>query len=159
MIHKIITKEIPLFLKNETFEQALKYIITGIFCTVLDMLTLYLLTEYLSVYYIISAVFSFIVGVILNYIMSTFWVFKIRIIESRRLELLYYIIISLVGLVISIFCMWFLTEYFHLILYHYLGKRFLPLHFMVSKFFSLFITFGWNFWIRKKFLHTQKNIS
>lgn len=146
MIHKIITKEIPLFLKNETFEQALKYIITGIFCTVLDMLTLYLLTKYLSVYYIISAVFSFIVGVILNYIMSTFWVFKIRIIESRRLELLYYIIISLVGLVISIFCMWFLTEYFHV-------------HFMVSKFFSLFITFGWNFWIRKKFLHTQKNIS
>ncbi|MDI9356114.1 MAG: GtrA family protein [Chitinophagaceae bacterium] len=141
MISKTIRKKISLFLKNQTFEQAVKYILTGISCTIVDMLILYLLTKYLSLYYITSAIFSFIVAVIMNYIMSIYWVFKIRIIENRTLELFYYIIISVVGLLISIGSIWFLTEYF-------------DVHFMVSKFFSLFITFGWNFWIRKKFLHT-----
>ena len=130
-------------IKNDSFNQIVKYFFVGGVCTVLDFFLLYMLTHYFSVHYVFSSIISFMSGTVLNYYLCTFWIFKIRVVENRSLELLYYVIITGVGLGINTLLIWGFTEI-------------LSLYFMLSKVLATFVTFWWNFGARKYFLHTIK---
>lgn len=130
-------------IKNDTFTQAVKYFVVGGFCTLLDFTILYGLTHFLHFHYVWSSIISFMSGTILNYYLCTFWIFKIRVVENRNLELFYYFIITAVGLSINTLLIWGFTE-------------FLSLYFMLSKALATIVTFWWNFGARKYFLHTIK---
>ena len=68
--------------KNENLWELIKFLITGIACAAADFLTTALflkIFEWLSIEWLKSAIAllaGFLVGVTLNYILSTFWVFK-----------------------------------------------------------------------------------
>ncbi len=126
--------------KNETLIQAVKYLFVGGACTCVDFLILYVLTECVGVYYIVSASISFLVGVVINYFMCTYWIFKKSVIKNAGLEFLFYVLISAVGLAINSGGIWLLTTY-------------CGLYFMVSKLFATAITLIWNFCSRKYLLH------
>ena len=128
-------------IKNETFTQAVKYFFVGGFCTVLDFTLLYILTHFIGINYILSSIISFMSGTILNYYLCTFWIFKIRVVENRNHEFLYYAIITAVGLGINTLLIWGFTEFF-------------GIYFMLSKLLATFATYFWNFGARKYFLHT-----
>ena len=64
-------------------QELLRFIITGLVCALLDFLATYLVLALLNKVGLqgfwataISTTFGFLVGVTLNYILSTFWVFK-----------------------------------------------------------------------------------
>ena len=132
------------YLKSNTFlSQAIKYLIVGGVCTLIDFSLLYILTCYYNNNYITASVISFLLGAILNYYLCTLWIFKIRVIKLIHHEFIYYIVITLIGLVINILIIWSLTTFIHL-------------YFMLSKLLSAFVTYWWNFSARKYFLHTIK---
>ena len=68
--------------KNGNLWELIKFLITGVVCAAADFLTTSLflkIFDWLSIEWLKSAIAllaGFIVGVILNYILSTFWVFK-----------------------------------------------------------------------------------
>ena len=130
-------------LRNDIVSQAAKYFVVGGLCTLLDFSLLYVFTHYLNLHYVLSSIISFMSGTILNYYLCTFWIFKIRVVENRNLELFYYVIITAIGLSINTFLIWGLTEY-------------LLMYYMLSKVIATFVTFWWNFGARKYFLHTIK---
>jgi putative flippase GtrA len=130
-------------IKNETFRQAIKYLIVGGVCTIIDFALLYTLTKFCGLNYLVSSTISFLSGTFLNYYLCTFWIFKVRAVEKIHHELLYYIIITMVGLGISVLLIWVFT--------HFLG-----FYFMISKLLATFVTYWWNFGARKYFLHTIK---
>ena len=132
------------FLLNETVIQAIKYFIVGGFCTALDFILLYLLTMYAGINYVTSSIISFMSGTVLNYYLCTYWIFRIRVIEKRHHEFMYYAIITAVGLGINTGLIWLLTE-------------FAGIFFMLSKLMATFATYWWNFFARKYFLHTIKD--
>ena len=82
-------------------------------------------------------------GTVLNYFLCTNWIFKIKVVEKRSIEFMYYINITGVGLVINTGIIWSLTDFF-------------GFYFMLSKIIAIFITYWWNFGARKYFLHTIK---
>ena len=96
-----------------------------------------------AVVYKISSIISFIIGTVLNYYLCTFWIFKIRVVENRYYEFLYYALITAIGLGINTLLIWGFTEFF-------------GFHYMLSKLLSAFVTYWWNFGARKYFLHTIK---
>ena len=130
-------------IKNETFTQALKYFIVGGFCTILDFAMLFYFTHFFKLNYLPSSIISFMSGTVLNYYLCTFWIFKVRVIEKRHHEFMYYFIITGVGLGINTFMIWGFTEFW-------------GLYFMFSKLLATFATYWWNFSARKYFLHTIK---
>lgn len=141
---KIIANRDSIFiLKNEYFTQAIKYLIVGGICTVLDFSILFILTNLGGLNYFTSSIISFILGAILNYFLGTSWIFNIRVIDNRYHELIYYMIITGIGLGINTFLIWSFTE-------------FIGIYFMLSKLFATFVTYCWNFGARKYFLHTIK---
>jgi putative flippase GtrA len=129
--------------KNEIITQAVKYFIVGGLCTIIDFVLLFILTHFLGLHYITSSVFSFMSGNVLNYYLCTLWIFKIRTINNRYHEFIYYSIITGIGLGINTIFIWSFTE-------------FLGLYFMISKIIATLATYWWNFGARKYFLHTIK---
>lgn len=129
--------------ENENILQAIKYFVVGGFCTVLDFVFLYILSHYFGLNYLKSSIISFMSGTILNYYLCTLWIFKIRVIENKRNEFIYYAFITAFGLGINTLLIWGFTEFFHFF-------------FMISKLLATFVTYWWNFGARKYFLHTIK---
>lgn len=137
--HKILIKN---FLRKDIFKEGLKYLLVGGTCTVLDFLILYLLVNTFSVNYVLSSVISFSLAVLLNYYLCTLWIFKVRKVSNVYKEILFYILISVVGLFLNSGLIWFLTETF-------------SMQFLLSKVFATPIVLIWNFLGRKYFLHTD----
>jgi putative flippase GtrA len=128
---------------NETITQAGKYVIVGGICTLLDFSILFVLTHFLNIHYVASSIVSFMSGTVVNYYLCTLWVFRIRVIESHRVEFFYYGVITAGGLCINTALIWSFTEYS-------------ALNYMLSKVIAAFATYWWNFGARKYFLHTTR---
>jgi putative flippase GtrA len=104
-----------------------------------DFVTLALLTEIIGLYYLISAVLAFTFGLAVTYVFSVLWIFKHRRIKNRADEFAAFSLIGLVGVVVMIASMWFLTKALHL-------------HYLVSKIVSSILVFAVNFTMRKLLL-------
>jgi putative flippase GtrA len=124
---------------NKTSVQLLKYSFVGGIAYVVDFGSLYLLTDFLKINYLISAAVAFILGLLTNYFLSILFVFPTRTLKSKSKELLIFTIIGAVGLGLNEFIIWGATE----------G---LGLHYLISKIISTIVVFFWNFFARKKIL-------
>jgi putative flippase GtrA len=127
-----------IFLQNtdNTFLQLFRYIFVGGAAFIADFGLLYVLTEYIGLHYLLSATFSFIVGLIINYSLSKVWVFSGNTIKKRWMEFIVFSLIGMVGLGLNNLFLWIFTDY-------------CSIHYMLSKIFTTIIVFFWNFLGRK----------
>ena len=110
-----------------------------------DFATLALLTEIIGLYYQISAVLAFVVGLAVTYGFSVLWIFKHRRIKNRIAEFAAFSLIGVIGVVVMLASMWFLTEAVHL-------------HYLVSKVVSSILVFAVNFTMRKLLLFRPQRL-
>lgn len=129
-------------MKRKSINEFLQYAVVGATCTLIDFAALYLLTTLGGVHYLISSSISFSIGVVLNWLICTYWIFDYHKVKRHRTEFLYYVLISLVGLGLNALLMWVFT-----------GK--LGIWFMVSKLVAAALTLFYNFFARKLLLHTR----
>ena len=136
-----------IFFENteDTFLQFFRYIFVGGASFVADYTALYVITE-LGVYYLISGIVSFIVGLCVNFALSKWLVFSKKTEGSERIkEFIVFAVITVIGLCITEFLMWMFTEK---LLWHY----------MISKAVAAVIVLFWNFFMKKILLYrTEKN--
>ncbi len=104
---------------DKAYIQFLKYITLGNISNIFDFLSLYILTEFIGLHYVISASVSFIIGVLSNYLINILWIFK-RGKHEFYIEIMLIIIVSTTGLILSIIVIYVLVEY-------------LRIHYMLSK--------------------------
>ena len=118
-------------------EQIIKFGIIGVIAFVIDYSLLYCLTEFLNIHYLISAIISFTVSVIFNYIASIKWVF---VTDSHKTSstFIIFIILSVIGLGVNQIIMYLGVEIFHL-------------YYMFTKIFATAIVMIYNFITRKIF--------
>ncbi len=129
-----------LFRKNDkTSIQLIKYSFVGGCAYFVDFGTLIILTELVKIHYLLSAAIAFILGLITNYILSIFWVFSKRSLNSKQVEFLVFAVIGLIGLGFNEVIIWFFTETTHF-------------HYLISKIIATVFVFFWNFFARKKVL-------
>lgn len=116
--------------------QLFRYTFVGGFAFLVDFGTLFVLTEYFKVYYLISAGIAFIFGLIINYFMSVRWVFNNRTMNNRLLEFLMFLLIGIVGLGLNELFLWILTDI-------------LLIYYLLSKIITAIVVYLWNFFARK----------
>jgi putative flippase GtrA len=107
-----------------------------------DFGILALLTEVFHVFYLISAAFSFMIGVSLSYLLSVLWVFRTRRIPRKSLEYSLFVLVGTVGLGLNEALLWFFTTP-------------LGIYYLLSKIIAASIVFFWNFGARKYILFRQ----
>lgn len=121
--------------------KVLKFGIVGVLCTLIDFSILIFLTEVLNINYILSAIISFSISVLVNYFLSIKLVFDVNNTSSNKL--LYFIILSICGLLINEFIM-------------ILFERFLSLAYYFGKVIATGVVMVFNY-ITRKFLLERNN--
>ncbi|OGZ07001.1 MAG: polysaccharide synthesis protein GtrA [Candidatus Lloydbacteria bacterium RIFCSPHIGHO2_02_FULL_54_17] len=121
-----------------------RYLFVGGIAFVVDAGTLFALTHFLSINYLISAACGFLFGLIVNYVLSIQWVFAARAIADRRAEFVLFAVIGIGGLALNELSLWFLTSI-------------LGVYYMYSKVITAAVVLLWNFFLRKFFLFTASN--
>lgn len=126
-------------MKKELIKQILKFGVVGGIAFVIDYLVLYICTDFLNIYYLVSAVISFTVSVIFNYILSVKWVFVINNNFSKRKNFIIFIVLSIIGLILNEIIMYLMVDVINV-------------YYMFSKLISTFVVMIFNFVTRKVIL-------
>lgn len=130
-------------MSHRTIKEFVQYAVVGGTCTLIDFVLLYLLTTKGGVHYLVSSSISFVIGVVVNWVLCTYWIFEFHKVQRQSMEFMYYVLISAVGLGLNALLMWLFTD----------GCG---LWFMASKLIAAGITLFYNFFARKLLLHTKK---
>ncbi len=121
---------------DSTLIQLFRYTFVGGTAFLIDFGSLFVLTEYFHVYYLVSAAVAFTLGLIVNYILSIVWVFNTRSVGNKWMEFGLFTFIGIVGIGLNEAFIWFFTEHIHF-------------HYLISKIISTFFVYFWNFTARK----------
>ncbi len=116
--------------------QLSRYTVVGAVAFAFDFGSLFGLTHFLGLYYLVSAGIAFLFGLSVNYGLSVTWVFKTRSVQTKWIEFLVFATIGVVGLALNEALIWFFTE---IVRFHYL----------LSKICSTVLVYLWNFFGRK----------
>jgi putative flippase GtrA len=140
---------IPSFLKRLFVQpttngavQFFRYGFVALVAFVFDFGLLGVFTEKLHWFYLLSATSSFTISVVVNYMLSTAWVFSQRTKRQRSVELALFIGICLIALLLNDAFMWIFTS----------G---LGIHYMVSKLITVTLVFFWSFGARRVVFQTK----
>jgi putative flippase GtrA len=131
MIEKLLTRQI-----DNTLIQFFRYIFVGGIAFIVDFSLLFIFTDIFNIYYLISAALAFLIGTIVNYILSIYWVFDKRSLKNKSFEFGIFALIGFIGLGLNELIIWFFTEQIHF-------------HYLVSKIISAWFVLLWNFSARK----------
>lgn len=126
-------------LTQENTKQFGKFAIVGLTSLAVDYALLMFLVEACEADLFFSTTVSFIVSVIINYVLSMKYVFDHRESMSRKREFTIFAILSAVGLGLND-------------LYMFVGVTMLNIGYQAMKLISTFLVTWYNFFSRKKFL-------
>lgn len=118
--------------------QFFRYGFVAVAAFIVDFGFLFVFTHYLRIYYLISATLSFLLSLVLNYYLSTLWVFS-RSARKRSAEVSIFFAINLVGLGLNMLIIWIATSA-------------LGLFYLYSKLLAVVIVFFWSFLARRYFI-------
>lgn len=130
-------------LTQENTKQFGKFAIVGLTSLAVDYALLMFLVEACEADLFFSTTVSFIVSVIINYVLSMKYVFDHREGMSRKREFTIFAILSAVGLGLND-------------LYMFVGVTMLNIGYQAMKLISTFLVTWYNFFSRKKFLSNNQ---
>ena len=126
------------------FIQFFRYTLVGGLAFVVDLVLLFVLTEYAHWHYLVSATLSFLAGLLVNYILSTQWIFRSSKIKNKKIEFILFGLIGVIGLGLNNVLLYFFTDL-------------IGLYYMLSKLITAVLVYAWNFLGRHYFLFNAKN--
>jgi putative flippase GtrA len=137
--HRAFWKEVLSGRTNSLLVQLIRYVAVGMVATACDFCVLVTLVDALRLHYLLANACGFFTGLLVNYALSTRWVFASRNVKSRPREFAVFGAIGVAGLGISELCM-------------YMGVEIGGLHYAVAKVIAVVGTLAWNFGLRKALL-------
>jgi len=120
-----------------------RYTVVGGGAFLLDFSLLYLLTEWVGFYYLISATFAFLGGIFFNYFLSTQWVFKYRRYSSKKVEFFIFLVVGLGGVILTDLGLFVITPLMN-------GN------YLAAKIPTVGGVYFWNFFMRRQLLFVEK---
>jgi putative flippase GtrA len=115
------------------------YAIIGTIATFVDFAFLYSFVEFFKLWYIYSAIFSFLIAAFVNFYLNRKFNFKNK---NRRffLQFLIFLIFAIIGAVLNIFILYIFTEFFKM---WYISSKVISTGFVfiINYIFNKYITF------------------
>jgi putative flippase GtrA len=127
---------------DNIYLQFFRYIFVGGTAFVVDFFFLYFFSDICGIYYLISAILSFVISVIVNYLMSIKWVFNQDNIDNKIMEFNMFLLISTIGLIFTEILLYFFTDI-------------CGIYYLMSKIISAIIVLFWNFIARRVMLYDK----
>lgn len=125
--------------KENLLLQIFKFGIVGGIAFLIDYVVLFCCKEFIGLSVLLSAAIAFTVSVIYNYIASVKWVFDVNKEKSAKKNFVIFIILSIIGLIITEIIMW-------------IGSDIMKINYLIVKIIATAIVMVFNFITRKMFL-------
>lgn len=119
--------------------QIFKFGIVGGIAFLIDYIVLFCCKEFIDLSVLLSAAIAFTVSVVYNYIASVKWVFDVNKEKSAKKNFVIFIILSIIGLIITEIIMW-------------IGSDIMKINYLIVKIIATAIVMVFNFITRKMFL-------
>lgn len=113
--HRLVELCVPScapFLRRYAF--VWRYLVAGGSAATVDLGLLYVLTEWFSVHYLLSAVLAFIVAFCVSFFLQKFWTFQDHSVERVHSQVVLYFVIAVANLGLNTLLMYILVEHLHL---------------------------------------------
>jgi putative flippase GtrA len=91
--------------------QLIRYVAAGGVAFVADFATLVAAVQLLHLHYLVAATLGFLVGVAVCYVLSLRWAFAEHSYQNRKLEIVLFAAIGVIGVMLNNFVMWGLVEF------------------------------------------------
>lgn len=124
--------------------QFLQYVLVGGIAFIVDFTTLFALTEFAGLHYLVSASCGFAAGLAVNYLLCIRWIFDFRSLANASHEFAVFSLIGILGLLLNNALLYVQTE-------------FLGFHYLASKLIAAAIILLFNFSLRRYLLFTERN--
>lgn len=121
-----------------------RFAVSGGIATLVDIGLLYILTEYIGIWYLISSVFSFLIGSLTHFTISRYFVFK-SFEKTYWRQYASFFIIHLGGLTINTAGLYVLVEFCHI-------------YYILAKLLTVILGVAWTFWANKKFTFQHQQL-
>ncbi|MDO8622729.1 MAG: glycosyltransferase family 2 protein [archaeon] len=118
--------------KKNVIQEFFKFAFVGVVGMIVNLFILYSFTEFFGVYYLISAIFAFIIAATSNFFFNKVWTFREKINDNLSKKYIQFFLVSLVALIVNLFFLYILTEFF-------------GIYYITSQFISIAIAFSINF--------------
>ncbi len=139
---------------DNTFIQFFRYIFVGGLAFVVDYGTLALAVEVFGMNDKIASVIAFVLGLAVNYLLSTLWIFRHSKIDNRLAEFAAFALIGVIGLLINLGIITFFDE----VVAPRQPISAIPKdkYYLIGKLVSTAVVFVWNFAARKFIIFDKK---
>ncbi len=146
---------------NNTAIQFFRSLFVGGIATIVDMAVLIAVREIFRLPEDICAVFGFVVGLAVNYIISNLWVFSKAKVKSRTLDFIVFAVIGIIGLGLTqLIIAPFATEGLFgkgILVENAVFGSLLPTdkYYIIGKIIAVVLVYMWNFFARKFLLYNK----
>jgi len=128
---------------TKTKTQFIKFAIAGAIFAVINILILYILTDFLGIYYILSAIIAFFLGSTGNFLLNKAWTFKEKLHKDFLKKYIKAMLVNTSAVVITIATLYALTE-------------FLNIYYLISQIIAMTGAFFVNFMGNKKLVFVSQ---
>jgi putative flippase GtrA len=123
-------------LGSEGMHEFIRYFLASGIALAVDVGSLTLLTSFVGIPYLTSGAIAFLLGLVVIYILSVYWVFAHRMFKNPAIEFMLFAVIGVIGLGLNELAL-------------FVGTGLLGAFYLISKVVSIVIVFSWNFAARK----------
>jgi putative flippase GtrA len=89
-----------------------KYLISGGSAAFVTLLTSYICTSVLHIFYLISSVLAFLAGFCVSFVLQKFWTFSHKSLDQIHKQLGLYLLVGLINLLINVMLMYVFVSIF-----------------------------------------------
>ena len=133
LLHYDLMPDIPFVQNVRKYEQVLKYLIAGGSAFAVNIVTLYVLTDVLHVYYLLSTVGAFLTSFGVSFVLQKVWTFRELSRDNLHVQLPLYLLMQLTNLGLNTMLMYVFVEYLHL--WYILSQAIIAILIAIATFF------------------------
>jgi putative flippase GtrA len=95
------------------YKKLLRFVISGGSATCVNILLLYVLTEHVHLWYLLSSIVAFLSAFLISFFLQKFWTFEDPAKDRMHTQFMQFLITMLAGLAFNTFLMYICVEYAH----------------------------------------------
>jgi putative flippase GtrA len=107
-------REIPLIQWVKKYEQVFRFLLAGGIAFAVNIVVLYLFTDILGIYYLISTVWAFLISFGVSFLLQKFWTFQDGSRDRFHIQLPLYLGMQVANLGLNTVLMYAFVEYLHI---------------------------------------------
>ncbi|MBI2618387.1 GtrA family protein [Candidatus Kaiserbacteria bacterium] len=130
-------------MSTEQFFQITRFLIAGTTATLVNLIALYVFTEFVGLWYIVSIACAFFIAFGVSFTLQKFWTFIDENKENIPKQAALFFAVQIANLIVNIYAVYVLVEIFHL-------------WYMAAQFFTLLVIAVSNFFIFKLYIFKPK---